>query len=45
MIASVFLFTLTVYGQHEPLPDELIARLRDAQEEMLELWGTLNRDE
>jgi hypothetical protein len=45
LIASVFLLTLTVYRQYEALPDDLMERLREAQPEMLALWGRLNDDE
>ena len=42
LIASVFLLTLTVYGQHETLPEDLLERLREAQAEMLTMWAELN---
>jgi hypothetical protein len=42
LVASVFLLTLTVYRQHERLPEDLLVRLREAQAEMLVMWEKLN---
>jgi hypothetical protein len=45
LVASVFLVSLTVYRQYEPLPDDLMERLRETQSEMVDLWGRLNDDD
>ena len=41
-IASVFLETLTVFDDSEPLPTELIMRIREEQDTLVALWVDLN---
>jgi hypothetical protein len=41
-VASVYLWTLTVYHQCEPLPAQLVERIRIEQPALLDLWVELN---
>jgi hypothetical protein len=43
-VASIFLISLEVYDNHEPLPRSLIDEIHVRQEELLGLWLELNGD-
>ena len=45
LVASVFLETLTLFHDHEPLPPGLLTWLEDEQDALLELWVELNEDD
>jgi hypothetical protein len=45
LVASVYLETLTVYDNHERLPSDVLKRIREQQDDLLELWMELNPDE
>lgn len=44
LVASVFLLSLEVYGNRDPMPRALIKAVRERQEELLGLWQELNGD-
>jgi hypothetical protein len=44
-VASIFLMTMTVYDDQMPLPRTLLSAMREAQEDLLELWEELNEDD
>jgi hypothetical protein len=41
-VATVALLTLTVFHQCEPLPAQLVERIRNEQPALLDLWVDLN---
>lgn len=41
-VASVYLVTLQVYPVRARVPNGVLEAIRDAQEELLELWAQLN---
>ena len=41
-VATVFLATLTLIDQNEPLPKDFLDRLAQEQPNMIELWSQLN---
>jgi hypothetical protein len=41
-VASVFLLTLEIFDDVEPLPAGLISAIREAQEDLLAAWEELN---
>ncbi len=44
-VASVYLLTMTFYDDREPLPDDLVAKIREEQAALLALWEKLNEPE
>ena len=44
-VASIFLLSLVVYHNHEPLPRDLIEEIHVKQEDLLRLWQELNGDD
>lgn len=44
-IASVYLWTLTFCDESEDMPPRLVARIREEQQHLLELWARLNGDD
>ena len=44
-VASVFLLSLVVYHDREPLPGDLIEAIHVRQEDLLRLWQELNGDD
>ncbi|HUC25264.1 MAG TPA: hypothetical protein VMA73_21360 [Streptosporangiaceae bacterium] len=44
-VASIFLLSLEVYDNHEPLPRDLISEIHVRQEGLLTLWRELNGDD
>jgi hypothetical protein len=41
-VASIFLLSLVVYHNREPLPKDLIEEIHVRQEDLLRLWQELN---
>jgi len=44
-VASIFLLSLEVYDNREPLPRDLIEEIHAMQEDLLRLWQELNGDD
>jgi hypothetical protein len=44
-VGSIFLLSLAVYDNREPLPRDLIKEIHVRQEELLRLWVELNGDD
>jgi hypothetical protein len=44
LVATIFLLSLDVYHNREPLPRDLIKEIQVRQEELLRLWVELNGD-
>ncbi len=44
-VASIFLLSLVVYDNREPLPRDLIKAIHMRQVELLKLWEELNGDD
>ena len=44
-VASIFLLSLEVYYDREPLPRDLIKEIHVRQEDLLRLWQELNGDD
>jgi len=44
-VASIFLLSLEVYDNREPLPRDLIKEIYARQEDLLRLWQELNGDD
>jgi hypothetical protein len=44
-VASVFLLSLVVYDNRQPLPRDLVDEIHVRQEELLRLWQELNDDD
>ncbi|HZN75640.1 MAG TPA: DUF4160 domain-containing protein [Micromonosporaceae bacterium] len=44
-VASIFLLSLEVYDNREPLPKALLEAIRAAQEDLMRLWRELNGDD
>jgi hypothetical protein len=44
-VASIFLLSLVVYDNREPLPRDLIEEIHVRQEDLLRLWQELNGDD
>ena len=44
-VASIFLLSLEVYDNREPLPRDLIKEIHARQEDLLRLWQELNGDD
>ena len=44
-VASIFLLSLEVYDNREPLPRALLDGIRAAQEDLMTLWLELNGDD
>lgn len=44
-VASVFLLSLVVFHNREPLPRDLIEEIHVRQEDLLRLWQELNGDD
>jgi hypothetical protein len=44
-VASIFLLSLEVYDNREPLPRDLIKEIHVRQEDLLRLWQELNGDD
>jgi hypothetical protein len=44
-VASIFLLSLEVYHNREPLPRDLIKEIHARQEDLLNLWLELNGDD
>jgi hypothetical protein len=44
-MASIFLLSLQVYDNREPLPADLIEEIQVKQEDLLRLWQELNGDD
>jgi hypothetical protein len=45
LVASIFLLSLEVYHNREPLQRDLIKEIHVRQEELLRLWQELNGDD
>jgi hypothetical protein len=43
-IASVYLETLTVFDEIEPVPAQLVEEINESQAELLDRWEELNGD-
>ena len=44
-VASIFLLSLEIYHNREPLPRALIEEIQARQEDLLRLWQELNGDD
>jgi hypothetical protein len=44
-VASIFLLSLVVYDNRQPLPRDLVKEIHVRQEELLRLWQELNGDD
>jgi hypothetical protein len=44
-VASIFLLSLELYDNREPLPRDLIKEIHARQVDLLNLWLELNRDD
>lgn len=44
-VASIFLLSLEVYDNRNPLPRTLIKEIHERQEDLLTLWQELNGDD
>jgi Domain of unknown function (DUF4160) len=44
-VASIFLLSLEVYDNRNPLPRTLIKEIHERQEDLLRLWQELNGDD
>ncbi len=42
VVASVYLVTLTIYDQVEPIPRTLVELIEERQIELVDLWARLN---
>lgn len=44
-VASIFLLSLEVYDNRDPLPRSLIKTIHEKQDDLLNLWRELNGDD